>query len=247
MNSKVDIPTVEVLGVHFFNGTLNQALEAALSGGLVVAPSAPGLTEDFANPNYARAIRSADLALADSGITVLLCRILRGLKIHRISGLRFVRALVDMYPERCSENCLWVMPGEKDSQALSLFMAAQGHAMPPDSYYHAPMYDRMNPTDPNLVRLIEARRPAMVVLAISGGKQEPLGYWLRGQLSYRPTILCIGAAIAFVTGTQANIPPWADRLYLGWIIRFFREPRRYWKRYLKTMILPVKLIQDRFN
>jgi UDP-N-acetyl-D-mannosaminuronic acid transferase (WecB/TagA/CpsF family) len=49
------------------------------------------------------------------------------------------------------------------------------------------------------------------------GVQERLGYALRKQLSYKPAILCLGAAIAFLSGGQANIPNWADRLMLGWL------------------------------
>ncbi len=49
--------------------------------------------------------------------------------------------------------------------------------------------------------------------------QERLGYALRKQLSYKPAILCLGAAIAFLSGGQANIPNWADRLMLGWLFR----------------------------
>jgi hypothetical protein len=41
------------------------------------------------------------------------------------------------------------------------------------------------------------------------------------------------ALATFLTGTQANIPTWADRLYLGWLLRIFQSPRtflpRYWK------------------
>ena len=39
-----------------------------------------------------------------------------------------------------------------------------------------------------------ARKPKVVMMAIGGGVQERLGYALRRQLSYKPAILCLGAA-----------------------------------------------------
>ncbi len=48
---------------------------------------------------------------------------------------------------------------------------------------------------------------------------------------YRPALICTGAAIAFLSGRQADIPVWADRLMLGWLIRCLRSPRQYVPRY----------------
>lgn len=54
-----------------------------------------------------------------------------------------------------------------------------------------------------------------------------------------PAILCLGAAIAFLSGAgdQARIPMWADRMMLGLFIRFLGNPRRYWRRYVDSLPL----------
>lgn len=55
-----------------------------------------------------------------------------------------------------------------------------------------------------------------------------------------PAIICTGAAIAFLSGRQANIPDWADRLMLGWLIRTLREPAKYLPRYWAALrLLPL--------
>ena len=46
-----------------------------------------------------------------------------------------------------------------------------------------------------------------------------------------PVILCTGGAIAFLTGGQANIPTWADRMYLGWLFRVCQSPKTFLPRY----------------
>ena len=62
---------------------------------------------------------------------------------------------------------------------------------------------------------------------LSGGVQERLGWDLIRRLDYKPTILCIGGAIAFLSGQQNPIPVWADRLALGWLLRFAAAPRAF--------------------
>ena len=96
------------------------------------------------------------------------------------------------------------------------------------------MYSKGLITDPALLSLIEARQPRHVIINLGGGVQERIGYYLRKNLSYRPTLLCVGAAIAFITGIQAGISPWADKWVLGWFFRCLREPRKFIPRYWKA-------------
>ena len=43
--------------------------------------------------------------------------------------------------------------------------------------------------------------------------------------------------IASKSGEQASIPGWADRAYLGWLIRCIDDPRTFVPRYLKAFRL----------
>jgi UDP-N-acetyl-D-mannosaminuronic acid transferase (WecB/TagA/CpsF family) len=76
------------------------------------------------------------------------------------------------------------------------------------------------------------------MIAIGSGPQEKLGYYLRENLSYRPAIHCIGAALGFITGDQAAIPGWADRLYLGWLWRLIAQPTVFIPRLSRALELP---------
>ncbi len=81
--------------------------------------------------------------------------------------------------------------------------------------------------DEALVELVVQRKPRHVVIAIGAGAQEKLGWYLREQATWRPAIHCIGGALGFVTGDQVAIPDWADRFYLGWLLRLLSEPRAF--------------------
>lgn len=226
--------TVRILGIDFFNDSLERALvEAHESGGLFLAPSGPGLAELGKNPHYDRALLEAEVNLIDSGYLAILWQKRTGQTIQRHSGLKFIKALVKDPKFRRNTKQLWVMPTAAHAAATADYLRREGFTLGDDQFYEAPYYTENPVTDAALLEKIRHDRPGYVILAIAGGKQEVLGQWLRSQLDYKPAIVCIGAAIAFLSGQQASIPPWADRLYLGWFLRILRDPKtflpRYWK------------------
>jgi UDP-N-acetyl-D-mannosaminuronic acid transferase (WecB/TagA/CpsF family) len=97
--------------------------------------------------------------------------------------------------------------------------------------------------DPNLVSMIEQRKPKHIIIGIGGGMQDKLGSYLKHQLSYRPGIYCIGAAPGFVTGDQIVIPMWADRFFVGWILRLFAQPRTLLPRFWSARRLPGLILR----
>jgi UDP-N-acetyl-D-mannosaminuronic acid transferase (WecB/TagA/CpsF family) len=68
---------------------------------------------------------------------------------------------------------------------------------------------------------------------------------LRENLSFRPASHCIGAALGFITGHQVAIPNWADRFYLGWLLRFLAQPRLFAPRVLMALRLAPLIFRYR--
>lgn len=224
-------PSRRILGVDFFIGSIDQAAELALAGGLVVSPSAPGLAVDLVkSPAYRDALTTADLAITDSSYMVLLWRLFTGEKLPRHSGLKLIRAVLAREDLKAAGAIFWVMPSPEESARNLAWLQSQGFAATQADTYLAPHYKPGPIHDAELLSRIAARRPRVVMLCIGGGVQERLGLDLRDHLSYRPGILCLGAAIAFLTGSQVLIPDWADRFYLGWLIRLLARPRTFWRR-----------------
>ena len=60
-----------------------------------------------------------------------------------------------------------------------------------------------------------------MIINLGGGVQEKLGLYLKRNLNHETKIICTGAAIAFLTGLQANIPNIVDKIYMGWLWRIF--------------------------
>lgn len=228
-------PTERILGLEFFTGTLAEAGARIAGGGLLTAPAGPGLAWDFVRePAYRAALERSDVVLTDSGFLVLLWLLRTGRRLPRHSGLKFLRAWLQRDVMRRPGAVRWVMPGREDLQRTQAWLRAHAYPVAEDDFEVASFYGAGPIADPGLAARIERQRPAVVYLGIGGGVQERLGHYLRDRLSYRPAILCLGAALAFLTGAQVHIPPWVDRAGLGWLWRIGADPGRYSTRYLRA-------------
>src|SRR5712672_1274541 len=104
----------QILGVRFFNGTVDEAVASLSStGGLLVVPAAPALVKLSEDEDYRRALTSADMVIADSGAMVLLWKIFTGRRVERISGLKFLKRLGVRLRSYPSERVLWIVPSEQ--------------------------------------------------------------------------------------------------------------------------------------
>lgn len=230
------------LGIQFFQGSATSAAEQALAGGLTVAPSGPGLAELDRQPAYQRALNEADLVVVDSGFLVL-CWKLKSLRpLSRLSGLLLLETILASGEFKNTSPQLWVMPTASSIQHTRDYLTQCGGPMSEVHFYEAPFYSSGEIEDPQLLELIQNLRPKLVVINVAGGKQEVLGAWLKRSLDAAPATICTGAAIAFLTGEQANIPKWGDRFYLGWLLRILNKPKQYLPRYKRAWrLLPLVL------
>ena len=179
---------------------------------------------------YREALTGADMAIADSAFMVLVWNMVARDSIRRLSGLKYLRALLLEQDVRHPGNTFWVMAGPASARKKLQWLQSEGIAVPTECVYEAPMYgDKIE--DQELIDRLNKLRPRHVVVTIGGGTQERLGLYLKRHLDYLPAVHCIGAAIAFLSGDQVRIPLWADRLYLGWLFRCLSSPRRYIPRY----------------
>ena len=228
----------QILGIRFFNGDVDKAIAVmSQQGGYLVAPSGTCFARLREDESYRRAVLAADLAIADSGLMVGLWRLLQREKLHRISGLKYLKHLLTKLKGEGNREVFWVLPTEPARQSLLDWSRSAAFPTTSENCYVAPRYGS-DIEDANLLSLIDQQRAADVIIAIGGGAQEKLGYYLRENLSYRPAIHCVGAALGFVTGDQKAIPDWADRSYLGWFFRLLAQPRVFIPRLSRAVELP---------
>jgi UDP-N-acetyl-D-mannosaminuronic acid transferase (WecB/TagA/CpsF family) len=235
----------QILGIRFLVGTADDAIDqVSANGGMVVVPAAPALKNLAHDKRYRDALLGADFAIADSALMVMLWNLIQHDNIPKLSGLRYLRALIDRDQFRQTGVSFWVMPNPNAAKRNIAWLRQNDIHVTDDDVYLAPMYGPA-PEDTELLRRLEQRRPAHIVLGLGGGTQERLGLYLKQNLSYSPAIHCIGAAIAFLSGDQVYIPEWVDHAGLGWLWRSVSAPRVYGPRYWDARHLAPLMIRFR--
>ncbi len=234
--------SVRILGVDFFNGTVQQAVEKIAKGGYMVVPAAPALVTMPNDPCYSEALIKSDMAIADSRYMTLLWLLLRGQIVRRISGLSFLQEFIKLPDLRKPKVLFLVDPSDEDALANKRYLESIGISLSPGFSYVAPFYGN-TVEDGELVQLLGRLRPKYILLNIGGGTQEKLALYLIENLIYRPAIICTGAAIAFLSGKQAPIPVCADCIGLGWLYRCFDKPKKFIPRYLSALSLFMLMLR----
>lgn len=225
-------PYRRILGIEFFGGSAQEAIIKMRRGGLLVVPAAPALKDLPTNGPYREALLNADLVITDSSFMVLVWNVTQRDHVHRLSGLAYLRELLFEPEIRQPGNTLWVMASAASASRNLSFLGREGIHVPSHHVYLAPIYHGTI-DDAELVEKITRLRPQHVIVTLGGGTQERLGLYLKRNLGYLPSIHCIGAAIAFLSGDQVHIPVWADRCCVGWAFRGATNPKqqlpKYWK------------------
>jgi UDP-N-acetyl-D-mannosaminuronic acid transferase (WecB/TagA/CpsF family) len=216
--------THRILGIDFFDGSVYDAVKIMRYGGLLVVPAAPALKDLDRNPGYRDALLNADLVLTDSAFMVLIWNRLQSKPVKRLSGLEYLRELLQEPDVRQPGNTFWIMVSRTSAKRNLDWLKGQGITIPEDNVYMAPIYGRDPIADPALVDRLNRLRPQHIIITVGGGTQERLGFYLKRSLAY-------------LSGDQVRIPVWADRFYLGWLFRSFSEPRRFVPRYLDAFKL----------
>jgi UDP-N-acetyl-D-mannosaminuronic acid transferase (WecB/TagA/CpsF family) len=234
----------QILGLRFFVGGAQRAIELLGNGGLLVVPAAPALKNISQDLAYREALLQADLTITDSSLMVMVWNFIQNDNIRRLSGLEYLAELLTRSDVCEPGSSFWIMASPASASTNLAWLRRKGIEVLREDVYLAPVYKSAIEDEP-LLQAIRRRRPAHIIVTIGGGTQERLGLYLKRNLVPLPAIHCIGAAIAFLSGDQVQIPMWADRFYFGWLFRCLSEPRRYVPRYWSARKLIALMLRYR--
>ena len=233
--------SVQILGIKFYNGLVKGVFDFLYEkGGLLTVPAAPALVTIKEDKKYYISLLKSDIVIPDSGYMVLIWNIFFKNKLKKISGLAFMNHFLSQSVIVNQGDLFLINPSELDCQINTQYLINAGFDLEERDNYTAPFY-KNNIIDVDLLDRLEEKKPKWILINIGGGTQEKLGLYLKENLSYKPAILCTGAALAFKTGRQGKMPKWMDQIYLGWLHRCISNPKTFVPRYLKGFKL-FKLI-----
>lgn len=219
-------------GVQFNNISFSQLKNKFGKSSLLLCfPAAPALINIVNDYDYLAALKKSDYNFFDSGFFVLLLR-LTGYKVKKFSGLKFLKEFLFFLKKNNSQSILLIDPSDKESKKNKIYIRKFG--VRSITSYVAPLY-KNNYKDLYLLKILNKVKPSYIIINIGGGTQEKLGLWIKKNYPEKITIICTGAAIGFITGSQSRIPKIMDEFYLGWLVRCFHNPSIFVKRYFLAL------------
>jgi N-acetylglucosaminyldiphosphoundecaprenol N-acetyl-beta-D-mannosaminyltransferase len=98
-------------------------------------------------------------------------------------------------------------------------------------WYTPPFRELTSEEDKNILREIYSVKPNIIWVGLSTPKQER---WMASHVDNIPgtTLIGVGAAFDFLSGTKKQAPLWIQRSGTEWLFRLITEPRRLWRRYI---------------
>jgi N-acetylglucosaminyldiphosphoundecaprenol N-acetyl-beta-D-mannosaminyltransferase len=212
---------------------------------VVVTPNVDHVVRLEGNPELFNIYRQADFIFPD-GFPVALCAKLlgKGFK-ERVTG-------ADLFTELCErfshhEGSVFVLggrPGEENEIEGHLkrrYFGLEVKVMCPSMHFNPDAEEALAP-----VQVINDYKPDLVFVCLGMPKQELWALKYRVLLNTR-LILCVGAALDFVTGRVQRAPQWMRILRLEWLWRLGSDPGRLWKRYLVEDIAFLRLAFREFR
>lgn len=177
------LSTHTILGVTFKVGSGPELVNhICQTGGLVVVPSAPVLVSISEDSSLREAVLGADMAITDSGLMVLLWRLFRGVKLERVSGLEYLKLLLDRPEVKSPGATFWIMPGEEAKAQNLAWLRRVGFATTEEDCYVAPFYGQGPIRDDALLAKVSARQPRHIIVCLGGGVQERVAFAVRNAL-----------------------------------------------------------------
>ena len=224
---------IKFKGIKFYNTNFNKIFKRIEKGGYLVAPAASALCDIDKNQRYYQSLLNSDVAILDSGFFCILLRIFKGKKVKKFSGYLFLKTLLN---QDFANNIkfLNIDPNQEESKINYLYLKKKN--LKNIKSYVAPEYLK-NFHDKKLINIIKKFKPNFILINIGGGTQEILAQFIVKKLKFKTSIICTGAAIAFLTKKQAPINDMIDKFYLGWMLRIMYNPKKVFFRTLRSLLL----------
>jgi exopolysaccharide biosynthesis WecB/TagA/CpsF family protein len=114
---------------------------------------------------------------------------------------------------------------------------------------HGPSFNFVNDEQETAeaIEMVNASGATCLIVGLGAPKQE---IWIdrnRSRMPHVKTYMGVGATIDYEAEAVRRAPAWMTRNGLEWVYRMATEPRRYWRRYTRTMEFFWLVLLDRFG
>jgi N-acetylglucosaminyldiphosphoundecaprenol N-acetyl-beta-D-mannosaminyltransferase len=191
-------------------------------------------------PDFRAAYRRARFVTADGFPIVVLSRLL-GTPISRTTGADLVEPVCE---EAGKKHLPIFLLGSNDrTLAIAARRLSERFRGLEVAGYYAPgaNFDPYSREADGAIESIRSSGAKICFVALGAPRQEVFAARCLDELN-GTGLLCIGAALDFIAGTQTRAPSLTQKIGLEWAWRMLREPRRLGPRYVRCIAVVPSLI-----
>ncbi len=207
---------------------------------ILITPNAGQLNTVAANDQIKEIYQTADLSLIDGWPIAVAAKIAGKQKVKRVTGSDLIPKL---FSEIKSDIKVGIIGGHDEKEIgtkLNLLYPNLNLQIVNCDKWSTSIYDIKR-----LRELVQFNAISIVILSLGHPKQELLAQELKTYdwAGSRPDwILCVGASIDFIVGTQKRAPKVFQKIGFEWFYRLITNPAKFYKRYVSAVLPSLKLI-----
>lgn len=203
--------------------------------GLFVTPNIQHIALARADPEFAAAMQSAKIMVAD-GFPVYRFARARGLSLPgRVTGREIIEAMFARPEDLVGHRCFFVVDAEKTALAIKAWIAERFPELAVQTHVPSFGFEKDAGQCTALGEAIRDFDTSLLFLCVGAPKSELFAFHYRDLL---PSCwaLCVGQSVRMLIGLTLPPPPLMVKLNLEWLWRLALEPRRMTRRYVPAMI-----------
>ena len=203
-----------------------------LKKGVLVTPNLDHLIKLQKDRVFYDAYQRAEWVVCDSRILYFLSKLLKRSFPEAIPGSSFFTAFYEYH--RDDPNCKIFLLGAREGiaqKALERINERMGKSIIVGAHSPSFGFEKHEDECEELVRIVNESGANVVLVGVGAPKQEK---WIMKWKEKMPGVdlwMALGATIDFEAGTLQRAPLIYRKLGFEWLYRFFKEPKRLFRRY----------------
>ncbi len=216
----------EVLGIHFDNVTMQEALQ--IGEGLIcgekaaycVTPNAEMAYEALHDAQFCTLLNEAELVLPDGAGVVLGAKLIKKPLKQKVAGIEFAQNLLPIIEKNGKRlYLLGSKPGIAELAAAKMLEKCPNLTI-------CGMADGYFKDENEIVRKVNESQADVLFVCLGAPKQEKFMRAHKDDLNVK-LMIGLGGTLDGIAGTVKRAPKWMIRLQLEWLYRLIKEPKRF--------------------
>lgn len=223
--------SVYLLNVRIENITSQELLEK-LNKGVLVTPNIDDIMKHQHDREFHEDASKAEFSVCDSRVVKLMCKIMGRPIKEAIPGSSFFPMYCDYHAK--DENIKVFLLGAKEGVAEIAKQKINkriGREIVVDTYSPPFGFEKDKKECQHIVDMLRKSTANVVLVGLGNPKQTKWIYNYKDKVPNVDVWMALGATIDFEAGNVQRAPQIVQKLALEWLYRFFKEPKRLFKRY----------------